>query len=79
MERPLAACFINDLATVLALGIAFAPFTVKKLVFAGGSIVAFSLLPWLTPRFFRKYGNRSSELEAKYLPLGLFGLRELGG
>jgi Kef-type K+ transport system membrane component KefB len=35
------------------------------------------VLPWLTPRFFRKYGGRPSELEAKYLLLLLFGLGAL--
>lgn len=73
----LAACFINDLATVLALGLIFAPFTVKTLVFGVVSIFAFIVLPWLTPRFFRLYGGRPSELEAKYLLLCLFGLGAL--
>jgi len=73
----LAACFINDLATVLALGLIFSPFTWKTLVFAVGSMVAFGILPWLTPRFFRLYGGRPSELEAKYLLLCLFGLGAL--
>jgi hypothetical protein len=35
------------------------------------------VLPWLTPRFFRRYGNRPSELEAKFLMLCLFGLGAL--
>ena len=73
----LAACFINDLVTVLALGVIFAPFTFKTLVFAGGSIAVFAILPWLTPRFFKRYGNRPSELEAKYLLFCLFGLGAL--
>jgi Kef-type K+ transport system membrane component KefB len=73
----LAACFINDLATVLALGFLFAPFTWKTLAFAFGSAVAFALLPWITPRFFRRYGGRPSELEAKYLLFLLFGLGAL--
>jgi Kef-type K+ transport system membrane component KefB len=73
----LAACFINDLATVLALGMMFAPFTQKTLIFVGTSIVAFLILPWLTPRFFRRYGNRPSELETKFLLLILFGLGAL--
>jgi Kef-type K+ transport system membrane component KefB len=34
-------------------------------------------LPFLTPRFFRKYGGRVSELEAKYLLFVLFGLGAL--
>src|SRR6516225_5536886 len=69
----LAACFINDLGTVLALGLIFSPFTTRTLVFVAVSIVVFSNLPWVTPRFFRRYGNRPSELEAKFLLLVLFG------
>jgi glutathione-regulated potassium-efflux system ancillary protein KefC len=70
----LAACFINDLGTVLALGLIFSPFTVRMLVFVAVSAVAFTLLPWVTPRFFRRYGNRPSELEVKFLLLVLFAM-----
>ena len=70
----LAACFVTDLGTVLALGLIFAPFSMKMLVFAAAGFVAFAILPWLTPRFFKRYGGRPSELEAKYLLLLLFGL-----
>jgi glutathione-regulated potassium-efflux system ancillary protein KefC len=73
----LAACFINDLGTVLALGFIFAPFTFKTFVFAGVAVVIFVVLPWLTPHLFRLYGNRPSELEAKYLLLLLFALGAL--
>lgn len=72
----LAACFINDLGTVIALGLIFSPFTVKTLIFLGVSVVVFVVLPFLTPRFFRKYGGRVSELEAKYI---LFLLFAMGG
>lgn len=73
----LAACFVNDLVTVLALALIFAPFTWKSAVFAGGMAGAAFILPWLTPRFFKRYGNRPSELEAKFLLLCLFGLGAL--
>lgn len=73
----LAACFVNDLATVLALGLMFSPFTLKTLVFVGACVVAFSILPWVTPRFFRRFGDRPSELEAKFLLLCMFGLGAL--
>jgi glutathione-regulated potassium-efflux system ancillary protein KefC len=73
----LAACFINDLGTVLALGFIFAPFTIKTFIFAAVATVLFIVLPWFTPRLFRLYGNRPSELEAKYLLLLLFGLGAL--
>lgn len=72
----LAACFVTDLGTVLALGLIFAPFTVRTLVFVVVSALAFAILPFLTPRFFRRYGGRVSEPEAKYL---LFALFALGG
>lgn len=63
----IGALISNDLGTVLALGLIFAPFTVRTLVFVGGSLAAFAILPWLIPRFFRKYGNRPSELETNGL------------
>lgn len=73
----LAACFINDLATVLALGFIFSPFTVKTLIFFAVAIAVFVVLPWVTPRFFKRFGNRPSELEAKFLLLCLFGMGAL--
>lgn len=73
----LAACFVNDLATVLALGLLFSPFTLKTLIFVAVSVAAFCILPWITPRFFRRFGGRPSELEAKFLLLVLFALGAL--
>jgi glutathione-regulated potassium-efflux system ancillary protein KefC len=65
----LAACFINDLGTVIALGLIFAPFTRRTLIFVVASVVGFAVLPYITPRFFRRFGGRVSELEAKFLLL----------
>ncbi len=73
----LAACFVTDLGTVVALGLLFAPFTMKTLIFLAVGIAAFAILPWLTPRFFRLYGDRPSELETKFLLLCLLGLGAL--
>jgi len=70
----LAACFVNDLGTVIALGLIFAPFTVRTLVFVTVSVVVFAALPFITPRFFRLYGGRVSELETKFILLALFGM-----
>jgi glutathione-regulated potassium-efflux system ancillary protein KefC len=70
----LAACFVNDLGTVIALGLIFSPFTIRTLIFVVASIVVFFILPFLTPRFFKHYGGRVSELEAKYLLFLLFGM-----
>ena len=73
----LAACFITDLATVVALGLIFAPFTVRTLIFLGVGGIAFFVLPWIVPRFFKRYGGRPSELEAKFLMFVLFGMGAL--
>jgi len=73
----LAACFITDLGTVVALGLIFAPFTLKTVLFVAVLAALAFIMPWLTPRFFRRYGGRPSEVEAKYLLLCLFGLGAL--
>jgi len=73
----LAACFVTDLGTVLMLGLIFAPFTLRTLVFLGASAGALGILPWLTAWFFDRYAGRPSELETKYLLLLLFGLGAL--
>jgi glutathione-regulated potassium-efflux system ancillary protein KefC len=70
----LAACFVNDLGTVIALGLIFSPFTIRTVIFVVVSAVVFFILPFLTPRFFKLYGGRVSELEAKYLLFLLFGM-----
>jgi Kef-type K+ transport system membrane component KefB len=75
----LAACFVTDLGTVLALGLIFAPFTIKTLIFVGACVAVLIFLPWITAQFFRLYGGRPSELETKYLLLLLFGLGGLAG
>lgn len=72
----LAACFVNDLGTVIALGLIFSPFTIRTLIFVVVSVVVFAILPTLTPRFFRRYGGRVSELEAKFI---LFAVFAMGG
>ena len=70
----LAACFITDLGTVIALGLIFSPFTLKTVVFVVVCVVVFVVLPFVTPPFFRRYGGRVSELETKFILFALFGM-----
>jgi Kef-type K+ transport system membrane component KefB len=72
----LGACFVNDIFTVVALGLIFSPFTVRTLVFLAVAVAALAVVPLVTPGLFRRYGGRVSEFEAKYL---LFCLFALGG
>ena len=70
----LAACFINDIGTVLALGLIFANYNLYLLVFVISTIVVVAALPWVIPWVFSRISGRASEPEIKFLFLVLFGL-----
>ncbi|MGQ9609584.1 MAG: cation:proton antiporter [bacterium] len=70
----LGACFINDLGTVIALGLLFAPFTYKTIIFVLASVVILTLFPFVTSLLTRLYGNRTAAIRAKWVILVLFGL-----
>jgi Kef-type K+ transport system membrane component KefB len=70
----LAACFITDLGTVLALGCLFADYDWHMAAFGVGTALALWLLPKVTPWFFAKVGSKISEPEAKFILLILFTL-----
>lgn len=73
----LGACFINDLGTVIALGLLFAPFTYKTVAFLGASIAGLAVLPFLTKWLTRRYANRTAAVRTKWVLLVLFGLGAL--
>jgi len=70
----LAACFITDLGTVLALGGVFAQYGVVLAVFVVVTAGTLFLLPRLTRLVIAKLGHRVSEPEIKFLLLVLLGL-----
>jgi Kef-type K+ transport system membrane component KefB len=70
----LAACFVTDLGTVLALGIVFASFTIWLIAFAAATLLVAGLLPKFAPWFFAQVGRRVSEPDIKFLLLVLFAL-----
>ncbi|MDX8532529.1 cation:proton antiporter [Mesorhizobium sp. VK25A] len=70
----LAACFINDLGTVLALGVVFAHFDYWLALFGAVTAVALWMLPRFAPWFFDRVGHRVSEPETKFISLVLLGL-----
>jgi len=77
----LAACFINDIGTVLALGLVFANYNVYLVSFAIATIVVMVALPRIVPWLFERIGGRASEPEIKFIFLVLFvlgGLANLG-
>jgi Kef-type K+ transport system membrane component KefB len=73
----LAGCFINDVGTVLALGIVFANYNVWLALFGAVTAAAMWLMPKVMPWFAKTFGGRVSEPEAKLLLLVLFALASL--
>lgn len=63
----LAACFVTDLGTVVALGLLFTDFDRWFWVFVGVLVVALPVLKWLTPRVLSRIRPHISEPEVKYL------------
>ncbi len=70
----LAACFINDIGTVLALGLVFANYNFYLLLFAVVTVAVVAVLPWVVPWLFKRISGKASEPEIKFLFLVLFGL-----
>jgi Kef-type K+ transport system membrane component KefB len=68
----LAACFVTDLGTVLALGVVFANYSIWLLTFVAAMAVAAWLLPKFVPWFFGKVGQKVSEPQSKLILLVLF-------
>jgi Kef-type K+ transport system membrane component KefB len=68
----LAACFVNDLGTVLALGILFANYNIWLVVFVAATALTMWLIPKFVPWFFAKVGSRISEPEIKFIFFMLF-------
>lgn len=71
----LGACFVNDLGTVIALGLIFAPFTYKTVLFVSVTILLiFSLRP-MTDFIVRHFAYKTAAIRAKWV---LFLLLSMG-
>jgi len=73
----LGSCFINDLATVIALGLIFAPFSYRSVIFIVVSIVSFLIIPKITERLIKFYAFKTAAIRTKWILLLLFGLGAL--
>jgi len=73
----LGACFVNDLGTVIALGLIFAPFTYKTVVFIGVTGAVLLILPFVSRQLTRIYAHRTAAIRTKWVVLILFGLGAL--
>jgi len=68
----LAACFVTDLGTVIALGVLFASFNIWLLVFIAALVIVLWKLQPITRWVLARFGGRVSEMEVKFLFLVLF-------
>ena len=73
----LGACFINDLGTVIALGLLFAPFTYKTAIFVAATAFVLAMLPRMSHLLTRIYAHRTAAIRTKWVILVLFGLGAL--
>ena len=73
----LGSCFVNDLGTVIVLGLLFAPFTYKSIIFIAVSVVVLSLFPLMTVLLHKIYGNRTAAIRVKWVVFVLLGLGTL--
>jgi Kef-type K+ transport system membrane component KefB len=70
----LAACFINDLGTVIALGVCFANYDWTLLVFVAVAVLALWLAPPFVRWFFARFSTHVSEPGVKMVFFVLFAL-----
>ncbi len=78
----LAACFVTDLGTVLALGVLFADYDLSLVLFIAATAVALVTLPRLLRWVLATVPGRVSEPEIKlllFVLLGLGGLASIAG
>jgi len=70
----MAACFVTDMATAIALSAILITPNIWFPLFLVVSVALILLLPKIAPSFFRRYGDRVIEPEIKLVFVCLFGL-----
>lgn len=71
----LGACFINDLGTVIGLGLIFAPFTYKTLILIAVIIILIFILPTITNFIIKHFAYKTAAIRTKWI---LFVLLSMG-
>lgn len=63
----LGACFVNDLGTVIALGLIFAPFTYKSVIFIAVTVFLIFTIGPMTDYLIRRYAYKTAAIRAKWI------------
>ncbi len=73
----LGACFVNDLGTVIALGLIFAPFTYKTVIFIAVTVLMIFILRPITVFIIRHFAYKTAAIRAKWALFILLALSVL--
>lgn len=68
----LGACFINDLGTVIALGLIFSPFTYKTVIFVVVVIIFIFILNPITKFLIKHFAYKTAAIRTKWIIFILF-------
>jgi glutathione-regulated potassium-efflux system ancillary protein KefC len=71
----LGACFVNDLGTVIGLGLIFAPFNYKTLIFLTVTVLLIFILPSITNYLIKHFAYKTAAIRTKWI---LFVLLSMG-
>jgi Kef-type K+ transport system membrane component KefB len=71
----LGACFVNDLGTVIGLGLIFAPFTYKTIISIAATISLLFILPAITDYLIKHFAYKTAAIRTKWI---LFVLLSMG-
>jgi len=63
----LGACFVNDLGTVIALGLIFAPFTYKTVIFIAVTILLIFTVRPMTDYLIKRFAYKTAAIRAKWI------------
>lgn len=73
----LGSCFVNDLGTVVGLGLIFAPFTYKTIVFVVVLIILVFILPPVTDFLIKHYAYKTAAIRTKWIIFVLISMAVL--
>ena len=73
----LGACFVNDLGTVICLGLIFAPFTYRTLIFITITIILIFILPSVTKFLIKHFAYKTSAIRTKWILFVLLSMAAL--
>jgi len=73
----LGSCFVNDLGTVIGLGLIFAPFTYKTLIFIAVTVLLIFVLPTVTEFLIERFAFKTAAIRTKWILFVLISMAVL--